>query len=58
MSSFAMPLRMTLEEATKAMGHPAAETTKPAITPAAAQRDPEIRDGVARAPRSRRKPEN
>ena len=56
--SFAMPLGMTLEEATKAMGYPAAETTEPAITPAAAQQDPEIRDGVARAPRGRRKSEN
>jgi hypothetical protein len=45
--SFAMPLGMTLEEATKAMGYPAAETTEPAITPA-----------VARAPRGRRKSEN
>jgi hypothetical protein len=55
--SFAMPLGMTLEEATKVMT-PAAETTEPAITPAAAQQDPEIRDGVARAPRGRRKSEN
>lgn len=56
--SFAMPLGMTLEEATKAMGYPTAETPEPAITPDAAQQDPEIRDGVARAPRGRRKPEN
>ncbi len=56
--SFAMPLGMTLEEATKAMGHPAAEPPEPAITPADAQQDPEVRDGVARAPRGRRKPEN
>lgn len=56
--SFAMPLGMTLEEATKAMGHPAAEHPEPTITPAAAQQDPEIRDGVARAPKRRQKPEN
>ena len=56
--SFAMPLGMTLAEATKAMGYPAAEPAEPAITPAAAQQDPEIRDGVARAPKGRRKPEN
>jgi len=55
--TFAMPLGMTLEEATKAMGRPAAEDPEPTITPAAAQQDPEVRDGVARAPKRRQKPE-
>jgi hypothetical protein len=56
--SFAMSLGMTVEEATRAMGYPTAEATEPAITPADAQQDPEVRDGVARVPRSRRKSEN
>ncbi len=55
--SFAMPLGMTLEEATRAMGRPAAEDPEPTITPAAAQQDREVRDGVARAPKRRQKPE-
>lgn len=56
--TFAMPLGMTLEEATRAMGYPTAEDPEPTITPAAAQQDPEVRDGVARAPKRRQKPEN
>jgi hypothetical protein len=57
--SFAIPTGMTAGQAIKVMAPDVApETPEPAITPAAAQQDPEIRDGVARAPRGRRKSEN
>jgi hypothetical protein len=55
--SFAIPTGMTAGQAIKVMAPDAAETPEPTITPDDAQQDPEVRDGVARAPKRRQKPE-